>query len=81
MKEDCKWTHGMTFKSMIIGFIGGLLVMLIIQEQVQRYFGIPASAFVIFIILIPITIYALKKSKKNKIIAKNRNIEEEKISS
>lgn len=55
--------------------------MLIIQEQVQRYFGIPASAFVIFIILIPITIYALKKSKKNKIIAKNRNIEEEKISS
>lgn len=77
MKEDCKWTHGFTFKSMAIGFIGGLLIMIFIQEQVQHYYGIPASALVLFIILIPITIYTRRKSRENKLIAKKRNLEEE----
>lgn len=76
MKEDCKWTHGMTYKSMTIGFIGGMLVMILIQVQVQEYFGIPASALVLFIILVPITIYSKKKGKENQKIARWKNVKE-----
>ncbi|WP_455644868.1 hypothetical protein [Methanosphaera sp.] len=73
MKEDCRWVHGMTFRSAAVGFIILLPLLIIIQEVSQKYLGIPGSALLILIILIPITYYERKKTKANKIEADRKN--------
>lgn len=78
-KEDCKWTHGISFKSAAIGFVILLPIYIIIEEIIRSLAGMVVAAVVLFIILIPLTYYERKQVKINKVEAKNRNDKEAEI--
>ncbi|OED30353.1 hypothetical protein [Methanosphaera sp. WGK6] len=73
MKEDCRWIHGITFRSAAIGFIILIPLLIIIQEVSQKYIGIPGSALLILLIILIVKYYERNKTKANKIEADMKN--------
>lgn len=74
-EQDCKWTHGTTYG---IGALSYLLIiiLLIIWNHINDYFGIIAANIILIIILIVSMYYYDKKSTINAQKAYHKNIED-----
>jgi len=60
-----RWRHGLDAKIFVISCVTIIPLLIILEEQVQKHFGLLASTILLAVIIIPFIIYSFILGKEN----------------